>query len=463
MKGLHWDITRKCNLRCQHCYNADKYFNVGELDYSNGELTLSECFKVVDKIHEAGFRRIHFLGGEPLASPYIFDVIAYAKKYNFIISINSNATLLNDKTQNKLIDLGVDQFSASLDGATPDTNDKIRGTGVFKSVVENINSLNKKIRLQKSHMQTAIVSAITKSNYKEAFMMPQLAEKIGCNLLCLALFIESGNGKHNIQQFQIDMNEILSEIEKTVANMLSTKIYLQLDLRPLIAEYFKHKYNKKIIHNIGNDLCLAGEDIWYLEADGLVHPCLAYRMNYGKSSIKSGTLIYEKTEFLKNEVKDIELGKYWKSFLNQKQQFKKENLSSCIGCQFFNVCSPCPFEYNHYDHPVPECLWVQERITADVRQIKNSYIKQTGQISIENNYFVINGLRIDYSPILNDILNSLSKSKMTTFSDLVSNIIDIYNVDQKTIEIDLMLLIYQLININAIEIENNNSLNKETR
>lgn len=453
MKGLHWDITSKCNLRCAHCYNADKYFNKGELDYSSGELTLEECLNIVDKIYKSGFKRIHFLGGEPLSSPYIFDVISYAKKYNFFISINSNATLLDSKTQNKLIKLGVDQFSASLDGATSETNDRIRGVGVFDLVVKNMTDLNDKIRLEKSSMQTSIVTAVTNSNYKEIFMMPHLAEEIGCNLLCLSMFIESGNGKHNIREFQININDILSEIENIVKNNLtSLKLYLQLDLRPLVVEYLKHKYNQNVIHNIGNDLCLAGEDIWYLEADGLVHPCLAYRMDCGKSSIESGLLAYEETELLKQEISNIELNNYWKSFLKQKQEFKKENLSTCYGCQFFDRCCPCPFEYNNYNHPVPECVWVQKRIEEDVRQINNSEIRITGNISFENGLIMINGVRVGFNTTLEDILNLLSESEMT-FSELVNIMIDKYDANRKMIEVDLILLLYQLKNLNAIEIK----------
>ena len=86
LRSVHWDITRKCNLRCKHCYNAEKYFNPNSDSYIEEEMSLEQCKHTVDNFANAGFEHIHFLGGEPLASPYLFDVIEYAKeKYNIIL------------------------------------------------------------------------------------------------------------------------------------------------------------------------------------------------------------------------------------------------------------------------------------------------------------------------------------------------------------------------------------------
>lgn len=98
IKSLHWDITKNCNLRCKHCYNAEKYFNKESNTYMDSEMALEQCINTVEYFSNAGFGHIHFLGGEPLASPHIFDVIKRAKELGMRISINSNACLL---TENK--------------------------------------------------------------------------------------------------------------------------------------------------------------------------------------------------------------------------------------------------------------------------------------------------------------------------------------------------------------------------
>ena len=456
MKGLHWDITKKCNLRCKHCYNADKYFNSNASDFSfRNELNLDEGKKVIDKIHEQGFTVIHFLGGEPLASENIFELIKYAKNYGMEVSLNSNATLLDEAIQDKLIELKVDRFSASIDGATATTNDAIRGNGVFEKVCNNMKSLNKKIVQKNSTMQTSIVSVLTKANQHELFMLPKLVSELGCKLLVLSAFIESGNGKSNINTYQVEENysAMLDEIEKLVSNqLLLTDISLQLDLRPLVAEYLKNKYNAPVIHNPMNDLCPAGEDLLYLEADGLLHPCLVYRMDSGKKAIASGELIYQETSLLENDFEKIISNNYWTTFIQKKNNFNKSNIDTCKNCQYSSICTPCPFDYDSYDLSIDACEWVYKRMHSDIKEIDNKSIKISSNISFENNYIFINNKKVLINEVTKDFLNLVS-SKSASFSNIVLDISQIYNVDTKRLEKELLMLVFKLKNIGILEIE----------
>ena len=63
-KSLHWDITKNCNLRCKHCYNAEKYFNEQSDVYIENEMNLEQCIRTVECFSSASFGHIHFLGGE---------------------------------------------------------------------------------------------------------------------------------------------------------------------------------------------------------------------------------------------------------------------------------------------------------------------------------------------------------------------------------------------------------------
>jgi len=68
------------------------------------EMDLQQCLHTVKTFSDAGFGHIHFLGGEPLTSPHIFEVIRCAKELNMIITINSNACLLDYNTRKLLIE-----------------------------------------------------------------------------------------------------------------------------------------------------------------------------------------------------------------------------------------------------------------------------------------------------------------------------------------------------------------------
>ena len=197
-------------------------------------MNLKQCLHAVEYFSTAGFEHIHFLGGEPLASPYIFDVIKRAKELGMITTINSNACLLTEAAQQKLIDLGVDQFAASLDGCTALVNDSIRGNGTFEKVVSNMKQLNEKKRKCNASLETVLVFTLTKKNLHELILLPSLAEKIGVNLIVLTTFIESGQGQKNHDIFQIDLNTICDAIDLMVSKELRKhRIPLQIDMRSI--------------------------------------------------------------------------------------------------------------------------------------------------------------------------------------------------------------------------------------
>jgi len=73
-RTILWDITSKCNLRCRHCYNADKYFSNKEYPVLN----TPQISAVLKKLSLSGFNHIHLLGGEPLVRQDIWDIIREA-------------------------------------------------------------------------------------------------------------------------------------------------------------------------------------------------------------------------------------------------------------------------------------------------------------------------------------------------------------------------------------------------
>ncbi len=442
MKSLHWDITNKCNLRCKHCYNADKYFNKESVDFSPDELSLEESLKIVELIAQNGFERIHFLGGEPLASPNLFSVIKRAKEFGMLITMNSNATLLSPDVQEKLIDLQVDHFAASIDGTTIETNDRIRGKGTFKIVCENMRQLNERINNVNSSMQTALVSTITKANYKEIKELPQLAADVGCKLISLTSFVESGNGIKSKDFFSSSCKILFDAIEDMVSNELVQfdNLYLQLDMRPLVVEYLLGKYDTKILYNPYNAWCCAGEDIWYLEADGNVHPCLVYRLQPGLNAQSRGIFQSQKLKLGYLSIQDVEESKYWCDFLTYKYNFNHGLLSTCSGCNYQSICMPCPFEFGEFKTINDECEWVLSRINEDKENYmgKSFLIDDTLEV-IENNLYVNGKMVLTANEMALYILKLIENGN--PFEQIISIMETEFDVDRKCVNRDIVFLL----------------------
>ncbi len=127
-----WNVGRRCNLRCMHCYSHSR-----DQAY-RGELTLAEGFALVDDLAGFGVPVILFSGGEPLMRPDILELIAYARGKGVRAVLSTNGTLINPDLAARLRDVGLSYVGISLDGLRK-TNDCFRGvSGAFELALGGI-------------------------------------------------------------------------------------------------------------------------------------------------------------------------------------------------------------------------------------------------------------------------------------------------------------------------------------
>jgi len=155
LENVSFETTRKCNLRCRHCYS-----NAGiELE---DELTVDEIKKMIDELADIGVLAITFTGGEPLLHPHLFDLMEYARKKPLSVLLFTNATLLTPETIEKLRELQVFQVNVSIDGPDAETHDQFRGLeGAFEKTVQNV------ALLQRAGFRVQTSTSVTKLNYKK--------------------------------------------------------------------------------------------------------------------------------------------------------------------------------------------------------------------------------------------------------------------------------------------------------
>jgi radical SAM protein with 4Fe4S-binding SPASM domain len=131
------DLTYRCNLNCVHCYCK------GSEDKKH-ELNVSQWKKILDQVHRQGCIWLTFTGGEPLLREDFLEIYAYAKKKGFIILIFTNGQLFNRSIVSYLVKAPPYSIEITLNGATPNTYEKITQVkGSFPKVVENIRLLAK--------------------------------------------------------------------------------------------------------------------------------------------------------------------------------------------------------------------------------------------------------------------------------------------------------------------------------
>jgi len=184
---LYITITEACNLRCRHCITE-----APALTRSGRARTIAPW--VIDALGPAlaaadyiGF--VH--GGESLVSRRLFDVLAAVDRARAStpgrpdIHLVSNGMLLDAEMTERLIDRGVNSIMVSIDGATPETNDRIRVAGKLTRVCANISAALAVRERRGADLRIGISSVIGASNLAEVESIARLAASLGVDWLKL--------------------------------------------------------------------------------------------------------------------------------------------------------------------------------------------------------------------------------------------------------------------------------------
>lgn len=124
------EITSKCNLKCIMC--SHKYFEGPNIDMS------LENFKgIIDRF--PSLKLVDFTGlGENFLNKDFLKMLQYVKSKKIKAIFNSNFYFIDKKVAEELIELGVDEITASIDGATKKTYEKIRVGSDFEKIINNV-------------------------------------------------------------------------------------------------------------------------------------------------------------------------------------------------------------------------------------------------------------------------------------------------------------------------------------
>ena len=183
-----WNVTRRCNLRCVHCYSQSE-----DRGYS-GELSLDEGKSLIDDLAGFGSPVILFSGGEPLIRPDILDLIRYATQQGRRAVLSTNGTLIAPALAEKLKDIGLSYVGISLDGLQ-ETHDAFRGfSGTFARVMAAIKNC------QDVGLKVGLRFTINKRNFKDIPGIFDLVEEKRIPRICFYHLVYAGRGTDLINE-----------------------------------------------------------------------------------------------------------------------------------------------------------------------------------------------------------------------------------------------------------------------
>ena len=119
---LTWELTYACNLSCVHCLSAS-----GRRDPR--ELTTDECKAVIDELQRMKVFYVNIGGGEPTVRSDFWEIVDYATAHDVGVKFSTNGVRITDEIAVRLAQNDYVDIQISLDGATAEVNDAIRGPG----------------------------------------------------------------------------------------------------------------------------------------------------------------------------------------------------------------------------------------------------------------------------------------------------------------------------------------------
>lgn len=143
-KILRFEITDRCNMKCDMCWSKD---------WKHNDLSDKKVAKTIYDFKKNGGKTIVLTSREPLLSKNFKLVVDICKKENLDLKILTNATLITDETAKYIIESNIVSFIAISIHGIYEEHDNITGVhGSLKKAIEGIQNLNKYKRINRTNI-----------------------------------------------------------------------------------------------------------------------------------------------------------------------------------------------------------------------------------------------------------------------------------------------------------------------
>ncbi|MBI4543349.1 MAG: radical SAM protein [Gemmatimonadetes bacterium] len=181
-----WNLTRRCNLRCTHCY-----ISAGPWETADAELDTAACRRVVDELLAVNPAPMLILsGGEPLVRADLTEIAGYASARGATVVVGTNGTLLTAERIAALRDAGVAGVAVSVDSLRPKYHDNFRRAP--DALAATTAALE---RLRAQRLDFIIQTTATKGNAREIPELVEWAAEQGAVCFNLYFLVPTGRGE----------------------------------------------------------------------------------------------------------------------------------------------------------------------------------------------------------------------------------------------------------------------------
>lgn len=322
---VSWNLTKKCNLRCPHCY-----LDAGRP--AEHELSTEECFRLMDEMKALGTEMVILTGGEPLLRKDIYDIARAASSQGFLVVMGTNGVLITDAVAQKMVECGVRGVGISIDSLDPVKHNTFRGgPNAWEYSV-------RALEICRAHgLEVLVQTTVMAMNQDEIPQLLAFAQEKGAWSFNLYFLVQTGRGQQ--------LNDLSPEGTEA---MLTQLVDAQEQHRPMLvrskcAPHFKRIAYQRGLGGLESGGCMAGTQYCRITPEGDVTPCPYMTVVAGNVRERSFTEIWHQSPVLL-QLRDV-------------HQLK----GRCGRCEFNELCGGCRCRaqaaYGDYLEEDPACTY----------------------------------------------------------------------------------------------------------
>jgi radical SAM protein with 4Fe4S-binding SPASM domain len=289
------ELTRRCNLRCRHCY-------VSYPGAPRREMTLDQVRGVVDQLAANGALLLLLTGAEPLARKDFKDIYLHVKRAGLLPTLFTNATLVTEEVADFLAAWPPRKVEISVYGFTEATYETITGVaGCFAAMRRGI------VLLRDRGLPLRLKTMVMKSNLHEFEDLKRWAEELGIRFRYDPIINPRLDGG-----LESTSERLTPEEAARIAGASELDRSFFVTMRDRIREG-RHPYRLLT--------CGAGIKTFHVDAQGRLHPCMLWR--------------YDGYDLLKNRLDGA-----WKQRVAELRSTPDET-GPCTTCELYGICGRC--------------------------------------------------------------------------------------------------------------------------
>jgi radical SAM protein with 4Fe4S-binding SPASM domain len=366
MMKARLEITTRCNLTCMHCSTAEYR--------TPQEWKTEEALQVFDDMVHNGIEKVDFLGGEPFIRKDILQLFSYLDKRGIGIIVTTNGLLLDEGTIESLMMLRhLNGIFFSIDGASKEIHDTIRGKNSFKNMISNFEALIIRKKEKKSQFNVGLNFTVNKINASESDAVIALADRLDLDTVYFGFTAWVGNAKKNRDSLYADPHteftalkraaHKISQVNKIRRLKGKAAIQFSVDSMPSTWKYYLLEKYPLVSSLRGKFQCLAGEGTFLVDASGVMYPCEAAKIHMG--SIEKEIGMYEKMALPEHTIEEVKNSGSFKrtvAYIKNREKLY-QHVVPCSSCLYRDGCSVCPL-YAKAEMTVTRC---SEALTRTIK------------------------------------------------------------------------------------------------